>query len=75
MGGDGFEVSEGYCAFDLREGGGEMDVHGDSQVIGDVEIDAGELLNGETGRADQVQGVAMIVGGEVDMLGEIEAVQ
>lgn len=41
------------------------------QVVGDVEVEAGELLNGETGGADEVQGVATGVGGEVDVLSEV----
>ena len=52
-----------------------MEVHSDSQVIGDVKVSAGQFFDGETGRADQIKSMAMGVGGEVDMLSEVEAVQ
>lgn len=56
-------------------GGGELDVRGDGQVVRYMKIDVGEFLDCETGGADLIHGVAMVVSGEVDMLSKIEAVQ
>ena len=40
---------EGYVAFELcgREGGDK--VHGDGQMVRDVEVETGELVESETG--------------------------
>lgn len=42
-----------------------MDIKDYGQVVGDVEVEVGELVNGKTGGADKVQGMATGVGGEV----------
>ena len=42
----------------VRDGGGE--------------VEAGEVANGDSGGADQVQGVSFFVGREVDVLSDIE---
>lgn len=52
MGLDGFDVSEGYGAFFFWNGGGQVDIKNYGQVVGDVEVAAGELLNDETSGAD-----------------------
>ena len=44
-------------------------------MIRDVEVDTGEVVYCETSGADQVQGVATAVSGEVDVLCEDEALQ
>ena len=72
--GDGFKISERNCQFVLGGRNGEINVHGDCQVVRDVEVEAGEVGYGETSRADQIQDVTTAVGGKVDVLGEVEAV-
>ena len=58
----------------MRQRGG-VDVESDSQVIRYIEVGGGEMVDGDAGGADEVEGVAMGVGGGVHMLGEIEGVE
>jgi len=50
-----------------------MQVHGDSQVVRDIEVEDGELRYCESSGPDQIQDVTMALSGEVDMLCEVEA--
>ena len=43
-------------------------------MVGDVEVEAGKVMYGETSGADQIQDVTTAVGGKVDMLSKVEAV-
>ena len=61
--------------FLLLGGDGDVDVHDDGQVIRDVEIEAGQMMDGETSGADQVQDVTTAVCWEVDVLREVAAVK
>ena len=72
--GDGFKISERNFLFVLGGRNVEINVHGDCQVVRDVEVEDGEVGYGETSRADQIQDVTTAVGGKADMLGEVEAV-
>lgn len=72
---DGFEIPESYGALLLEEGGGDENVHGDSQMVGDGEVGAGQVADGDAGGADKVQNVSFFVGGEVYVLGEVEKVE
>jgi len=40
-------------------------------VVGDVAVEAGNVMYGETSGTDQIQDVTTTVGGKVDMLSEI----
>ena len=42
-------------------------------MVGDGKVRAGEVIDGDTSRADQVQDVSAVVSGEVDVLSEVEA--
>lgn len=48
----------------------DVSVHSDCQVVRDVE--AGDLMYCETSGTDRVQDVTIAVGGEVDLLCEVE---
>lgn len=41
-------------------------------MVRDVEVGAGDVIDGDASGTDQVQGVSMVMGGEVDMLGEVK---
>ena len=73
---DRFEVPKCYGAFLLNEGGGGVNIHDKGQVVrdGGTEIDAGEVIGGDSSGTDQIQGVSFTVGGEIDVLSEIEKV-
>lgn len=51
----------------------DTDIHGDCQVVSDVEIKIIELMYCQTSRANQIQDVMVAVSVEVDMLCEVEA--
>ena len=48
---------------------------GQTQMVWDVEVETGELVESESGGTHLVQNVAATVGGEVDMLGEVKTVK
>lgn len=50
MWGDGFEISEGNVALGFWDGDMDVHVNGDSQVVGDIEVEAGELRCWDTSR-------------------------
>lgn len=41
----------------------------------DVEVEAAEVMYGETRGADQIQDVTTVGGGEIDVLSEVEALK
>ena len=51
---DGFHVPEGYGALLLDEGGGDVDVQGECQVVRDGvgEVEAGEVADGDSSSAN-----------------------
>lgn len=57
---DGFEIYEGYYLFGVSGGNREFNVHGDSEVVRDVEVEAGEVMNGKASGANQIQDVAQL---------------
>lgn len=69
---DGFEIPESYGAHLLDRGGRDENVHGDSQMVRDGEVRAGEIIDGDARGADQVQCMTFLMGGKIDMLGDIE---
>ena len=54
---------------------GRVNAESDGQVVRYVEVGGGEMEDGDAGRADEVEGVAVGVGGGVYMLGEVEGVE
>lgn len=70
---DGFDVSEGYFAFCF--GGCEGNVYSecDGEVIRYVEVMAGEVVYCGTSGADEVEDMAVSVGGKIYILSDIEA--
>ena len=71
---DGFYVPKGYGALLLDVGGGDVDVQGEGQMVRDGigEVEAGEVANGYSGGADQVQGVTFFMGRKIDMLNDVK---
>lgn len=57
---DGFEIPESYGVLLLEDGGGDENVHGDSQMVGDGEVRAGQVADGDG--ADEVQNVSFFCG-------------
>lgn len=74
-GADGLQIVEGNGAFVLRLRGGDVNVHDDSQVVRQGEVVCRGVVDVDTSGADQVQNVSAVVGGEVDVLDEVEAVK
>ena len=54
---------------------GDENVHGDSQVVGDGEVRAGQIADGDAGGADKVQSVSFFMCMRIYMLGEVEDVE
>lgn len=72
---DGLEVSEGYCAILFGLGGGNVNVQGDGQMVGDGEVGVGEISDAEASGTDQVQNVSAVVGGKINMLSEVKTIE
>lgn len=72
---DGFNVPECNGGTLLHMGDGDVNVQGDSQVVGDDEVNAGEIGDGNAGGADQVKCMSFFMGVKVDMLGDVEIVE
>ena len=74
---DGFHIPEFYGTLLLDEGGGDVNVQNESQVVrnGVGEVGADEVADGDSGGANQVQGVSFFMGREVDVLNDIERVK
>ena len=53
---DGFHVPECYGPLLLDDGGGDVDVQGEGQVVRDgaCEVEAGKITDGYSGGADQI---------------------
>lgn len=69
---DGLEVLECYGAFLFEKGGRDVYVQGDNQIVGDREVSAGQVIDGDARGADQVQCVSFSMG--IYVLGNIEIV-
>lgn len=70
----GVELTECDGAFLFDKGNGNDNVQGDSQMVGDCEVSAGEVADGDARGADQIQCVSFSVGGEINVLGDVEIV-
>lgn len=56
-------------------GRGQRDGEEDAVVVGEWEGEGAGGGDGKRGRADEVEGVTMFVGGKVNMLGDVKAVK
>ena len=71
---DGFEIPESYRALLLDLWCGDENVHGDSQVVRDSDIGAGQIADYDAGDADKVQCVSFFMVWIINMLDEVEDV-
>ena len=71
---DGFEIPESYRALLLDLWCGDENVHGDSQVVRDSDIEAGQIADCDAGDADKVQCVSFFMVWKINMLDEVEDV-
>ena len=71
---DGFEIPESYRALLLDLWCGDENVHGDSQVVRDSDIEAGQIADCDAGDADKVQCVSFFMVWIINMLDEVEDV-
>ena len=58
---DGFEIPESYSVLLFDLWCGDENVHGDSQVVRDCDIGAGQIADCDSGDADKVQCVSIFV--------------
>lgn len=74
-GADVFSIPVCHGALQAARGGGDRNSELDGEVVGNVEIEATEVGRGDgLRRTHKVKCMAFIVGGEVNMLGDVEAV-
>lgn len=73
--GEGVEVAERDQALDFWDGKRGLSVHCNGMVVRNVEVEAGDVVDGNASGSDQIQNVAMVVCGEVDVLLEVAALE
>lgn len=54
-------------------GGGGVNLKGDGQVVREVsaKVGAGQMAGGDAGGTDQIECVAFVMGGKIDVLGDV----
>ena len=67
---DGFEIPESYRALLLGLWCGDENVHGDSQVVRDCDIGAGQIADCDSGDAGKVQCVSFFMDCKIHILVE-----